>query len=329
MDAESKNILTIGNSIVDLIFKVDESFLQENGLVKGAMTLVNVNESTLLREKVDCGVEISGGSAANTAVGISSLGGRVKFIGKVSQDNLGNVFKKSIIETGVRYTTEPSVSDASTANCLVFVTPDGERTMCTYLGSCVELNEQDIDKNSVISSKITYIEGYLWDPNGGKAALKKVCALNEDSNRLTSFSLSDSLCVERYREDFHELTKSHIDILFSNEQEIKALYKTNNFDEALSSSRGDCDIVIVTRGANGSLILTSEEVHQINPPKISQIIDTTGAGDMYAAGFLYGYSKGFSVARSGRLGSLMSGEIISHIGARPEKNIKEFIEESA
>ena len=324
MHSEKKDVLTVGNAIVDIIYKVDEQVLYKNELVKGGMALVTADKANSICKGLTGAVEVSGGSAANTAVGISKLGASVKFIGKVSHDSLGKVFRKSIVEAGVDFATKDSSTEATTANCVVLVTNDGERTMSTYLGSCVELGANDIDADSVINSNITYIEGYLWDSPGGKAAIRKVFNLNASSERLSSFSLSDSFCVDRHKKDFIEITSKHVDILFANEQEIQSLFEVSNFNQALSCAQNNCGIVIVTRGAKGSVIVTPDEMHLIQPPKVSKVIDTTGAGDMYAAGFLYGYSKGYDIPRCGRLGALMSGEIISHLGARPEINLTQF-----
>lgn len=312
------DVVGIGNAIVDVLSHAAELTLVELGLEKGAMTLIDATEAETLYRHMGPGIECSGGSAANTIAGIASLGGRAAYIGKVKSDQLGQVFRHDIQTLGVHFETPPASAGPATARCLVFVTPDAQRTLQTYLGACVELGPDDIEPAVIASAKVTYLEGYLWDPPRAKEAFLKAAAIAHENGRKVALSLSDPFCVDRHRAEFRELVAGHVDILFANEQEVTALYQAPSFDAALQAVRGQCEIACLTRSAKGSVILGGTEVHVIDAAPVKAVVDTTGAGDLYAAGFLYGYTAGRSLASCGRLASLAAAEAIGHIGARPE-----------
>ena len=310
------DVVGIGNAMVDVLVHADDEFLDQAGLVKGAMTLIDAKRAAELYDVLDGGVEISGGSAANSMAGVAALGGRSAFIGKLRDDPLGAVFAHDIRAAGVRFETPLSDHTAPTARCFVIVTPDAQRTMSTYLGACVELGPEDVDEALIASAGVTYLEGYLWDPPGGKAAFRKAHAIAHDNARRVALSLSDPFCVERYRDEFLDLVADHIDILFANEAEIISLYQAADFDEALARVRDNCAIAALTRGDKGSVIVAGDEIHVIEAAPVARVLDTTGAGDLYAAGFLHGLSRGWSLSHCARLGGLAAAEIIGHLGAR-------------
>ncbi len=312
------DVVGIGNAIVDVLAHAEEDFLAQNGLNKGTMTLIDPKTADGLYKKMGPGVECSGGSAANTIAALSSLGGNGAFIGKVRDDNLGEVFGHDIRAAGVAYDTAMATEGAATARCLIFVTSDAQRTMQTYLGACVDLGPNDVDTDLIANAKVTYLEGYLWDPEQAKQAFIKAADAAHKTGREVSLSLSDPFCVDRHRGSFMDLVNDHVDILFANEEEIKALYQVKTFDEALQKVRGHCKIAALTRGEKGSIIISGDEIHIVDAEKVDRIIDTTGAGDAYAAGFLFGYTNDKPLAECARLGGIASGEVISHYGARPE-----------
>ncbi len=318
------DVVGIGNAILDVIARADEAFLQKRGLVKGTMRLIDGGEAELLYGEMGPGVEMSGGSVANTMAGIASLGGRAGFLGKVRDDTLGQVFRHDITAAGVTYRMAAATSGPATARCLILVTPDAQRTMNTFLGACVELGPEDLDRDLIAGASVTYLEGYLFDPPRAKAAIREAAALAHAAGRKVSLSLSDPFCVERHRDDFRDLVRNHVDILFANEIEICALYETADFDTAARAVRSDCEIAALTRSAHGSVIVTAKETLAIPPEPTARLVDTTGAGDLYAAGFLYGLTHGRPLATCGRLGSLAAAEIISHVGARPEASLKDL-----
>jgi sugar/nucleoside kinase (ribokinase family) len=320
------DVLGIGNAIVDILAHAEDDFLKAHGLDKGAMALVDAERAAELYSKVGPAVECSGGSAANTIAGLASLGGRGAFIGKVADDQLGGVFRHDIQALGIAFDTKPATDSAPTATSLVLVAPDAERTMQTYLGACVELGPDDIDENMVGDAAVTYLEGYLWDPPAAKEAFLKASAIAHAKGRKVSLSLSDAFCVERHRGDFLELIAGHVDILFANEDEIISLYQAKEFDAAMQAVRGHCDIVALTRGPKGSVVLSGDEVHVVDADPVARLVDTTGAGDAYAAGFLYGLSKGDSMARCAHIGNVAAGEVIQHLGARPDRPLKELVQ---
>lgn len=321
------DVVGIGNAIVDVLAHAEEDFLVANGLNKGTMTLIDPVTADSLYAKMGPGVECSGGSAANTIAVLSSMGGQGAFIGKVRDDELGKVFGHDIRAAGVAFDTPAAANGVATARCLIFVTSDAQRTMQTYLGACVDLGPDDVDKDVIAAAKVTYLEGYLWDPEQAKKAFIKAADAAHEANREVSLSLSDPFCVDRHRGSFHDLVNDHVDILFANEEEIKALYQVKTFDEALQKVRGHCKIAALTRGAQGSIVITGDEVHVVDAEAVDRVVDTTGAGDAYAAGFLYGYTQGKGLADCARLGGIASAEVISHYGARPETPLDQLVAE--
>jgi len=319
------DVLGIGNAIVDILAHAEDDFLSAEGLDKGAMALVDAARAAQLYAKVGPAVECSGGSAANTIAGLASLGGRGAFIGKVADDELGQIFRHDIRALGVSFETPPATDGAPTATSLVLVSPDAERTMQTYLGACVELGPDDISEDEIAAAQVTYLEGYLWDPPAAKEAFLKAAAIAHDKGRQVSLSLSDAFCVERHRGDFLELISGHVDILFANEDEINSLYQADEFDAALQAVRGHCDIVALTRGPKGSVVLAGDEVHIVDVDPVARLIDTTGAGDAYAAGFLFGLSQGDDLSRCAHIGNVAASEVIQHMGARPDRPLKDLV----
>jgi sugar/nucleoside kinase (ribokinase family) len=323
-----KDVVGIGNAMVDILAPAGEAFLLEHGLLKGAMTLVDALQADKIHEAMVPGIEMSGGSVGNTMAGLASLGGTGSYIGKVHNDKLGGIFHHDMESMGITFGTAPALDSSPTARCLVIVTPDGQRSMATYLGACVELGPEDIDADTIQRHKVTYLEGYLWDAPMAKEAMIKAAELAHDAGRQVALTLSDSFCVGRYRDSFRDLILNHVDILFANEQEIISLYQEENVHAALELGRGDCNLVAVTLGAEGSLIATSEIVHHVNAVLVERVVDTTGAGDLYAAGFLYGITHGYDVAISGHIGAIAAGEIISHVGARSESDLQELVQQA-
>jgi sugar/nucleoside kinase (ribokinase family) len=326
MAVASLNVVGIGNAIVDVISNADDAFLTRHGLAKGMMTLIDPDRAEALYDVMGPGLEMSGGSAGNTIAGIASLGGKAAYIGKVRDDLLGRVFRHDITALGVQFPTAPATEGPATARCLILVTPDAQRTMNTYLGACVDLGPEDIDAAIVEAAEITYLEGYLYDPPRAKEAFHKAASLAHAAGRKVSLSLSDPFCVGRHRAAFKELVARHVDVLFANEAELLSLFETEDFDDALGRIRGLCEIAAVTRSEAGSVIVTAGETHRVAAAPVARIVDTTGAGDLYAAGFLYGLTSGMPLDRCGRLGSHCAAEVISHYGARPETSLKALVQ---
>ena len=326
MSTAGFDVLGIGNAIVDILAHTDDRFLVREGLEKGAMALVDAERASELYEKVGPAVECSGGSAANTIAGLASLGGRGAFIGKVCDDQLGRVFRHDIRALGVSFETPAAADGPPTATSLVLVSPDAERTMQTYLGACVELGPEDIHEDQISAAAVIYLEGYLWDPPMAKAAFLKAADMAHGNDRKVSLSLSDPFCVDRHRTDFVDLVSNHVDILFANEEEIIALCRTEDFDTALQAVRGHCEIVALTRGAKGSVVLAGDEIYIVSAKPVDQLVDTTGAGDAYAAGFFFGMSQNKDLARCAHIGNIAAAEVIQHIGARPDRPLKELVE---
>lgn len=319
------DVLGIGNAIVDILVNVEDDFLSAHDIPRGSMQLVDEETSDRLYSKLGTAIECSGGSAANTIAGLASLGSKVAYIGKIKDDQLGRVFAHDINSLGITFTTEKDVSGVSTARCLVMVSPDAERTMCTYLGACVNLTEKDIDPDMVASAAVTYMEGYLWDPEHAKAAFRKAMTLAHNAGRKTSLSLSDSFCVSRYKQEFLHLAEHEIDILFANEDELLMLYDTQNFEEAVKAVQQHCEVAAITRSAKGCTIISADEIVEINGYLVNELVDTTGAGDLFAAGFLHGYSQNRDLRTCGRMGNLAASEVITHMGARPDVNLKQYL----
>lgn len=326
MTADRVDVICIGNAIVDVLAKVDEEFLDEQGMVKGSMTLIDGGRAEAIYAAMGETVETSGGSAANTAAGIAALGGAVQYIGRVRNDPLGSVFQREIRGLGVIFENEPANEGPSTARSMIVITPDGQRTMNTYLGACVDLTPDDVDPAAVARADVAYLEGYLWDQPTAKDAMRKVMRLSHDAGRKVAMTLSDSFCVDRHRAEFRHLVENHIDVLFANEAEIKSLYEAHDFDEALQHVHHHVDVAVLTRSERGSVILADNQVHIIDAVPNVNVVDTTGAGDLYASGFLYGFTHKFDLHACGRLGSLCAAECISQIGPRPQKSIKPLID---
>ena len=328
MDANGKiDVLGVGNAIVDVLAHASDTFLEEQGIAKGAMTLVEADRARAIYAAMGPGTEVSGGSAANTIAGIAAMGARSAFIGKVRDDQLGEVFSHDLRALGVQFETRPATDGPETARCMVLVTPDAQRTMCTYLGACVELGPGDVDETLVRAADITYMEGYLWDPPAAKEAFRKAARIAHDAGHRVALSLSDPFCVERYREEFLTFVESEVDILFANEQEIHSLYQVERFDDALQRVRGHCDIAALTRSAKGSVIVSGNEVHIVDAEPVERVVDTTGAGDLFAAGFLFGLSRRVGLADAARIGSIAAAQVIVRYGARPEADLAERIRE--
>ena len=325
MVAASIDVAGIGNAIVDVIAHADESFLAGEGFTKGSMTLIDAARADALYAKIGPAIESSGGSAGNTMAGIASLGGNGAYIGKVRDDLLGRVFRHDITAIGIRFDTPPATEGPGTARCLVLVTADGQRTMGTYLGACVDLGPEDVDTAIVGAAQITYLEGYLFDPPRAKEAFRKAARAAHQAGRQVALSLSDPFCVGRHRDDFIALVSGEVDILFANEAEICSLYQTDEFDAAAAAVRGHVKIAALTRSAAGSVILTPDDTHYVAPARVEHVVDTTGAGDLYASGVLFGLTRGLSPPTCGAIGSLCAAEIISHVGARPEAALDKLV----
>lgn len=324
----SLDVTGIGNAIVDIIAQSDDAFLTRHAIAKGGMTLIDAAAATHLYGAMGPGLESSGGSAANTIAGIAALGGRAAFIGKVQRDQLGEVFAHDLRALGVKYETPVSHSENPTGRCLILVTPDAQRSMSTFLGAGQELHPRDVDPASIEAAQITYLEGYLWDPPHAKEAFRKAMDIAHQAQRQVAMSLSDAFCVERYRDEFLHLVAGGIDILFANETEIMSLYQTASFDAALQAVRGKCAIAALTRSEKGCVIVAGDEVHVIDAVKPKALIDTTGAGDMFAAGFMFGLTHGRTLAASARIGALAASEVIAHIGPRPQDDLKALLQKS-
>ena len=319
------DVVGIGNAIVDVLAHGDDAFIAEHGLAKGAMTLIDAETAERLYAAMGPGIECSGGSAANTIACVASLGGAGAYIGKVRGDQLGAVFAHDMRAMGVAFNTAMADAGAPTARCLVLITPDAERTMHTYLGACVGLGPEDIDAATIAAAKVTYLEGYLWDPPEAKKAFVKAATLAHDAGRLVSLSLSDAFCVERHRDGFLELVRDHVDVLFANEEEVISLYRAGSFDEALAAVRTQCRIAALTRGDKGSVVVSADAVHVVEAEPATAV-DSTGAGDAYAAGFLFGLTHDHDLALAGRIGGIAAAEIIAHIGPRPDASLKALVD---
>ncbi len=327
MADQSIDVVGIGNAIVDVLAQADEAFLEAQGLPKGAMTLIDGGRAEALYAAMGPAVEVSGGSAGNTMAGLASFGGRGAFIGKVRNDQLGGIFQHDIRASGVAFDTAPAREGPPTARCLIFVTPDAQRTMGTYLGAAVDLTTEDLDADTIGRAKVTYLEGYLWDPPEARRAFLEAARIAHEAGRKVALSLSDPYCVDRHRESFIELIGGHVDLLFANGMEICSLFQVDDFDQALQEIRGHCEIAALTLSAKGSVVLRGSEVHLVDAAPVAKVVDTTGAGDLYAAGFLYGYTQGMGLCDCGRLGAIAAAEVISHFGARPEVRLQDIVAE--
>jgi len=323
------DVLTVGNAIVDIIARCDDQFLIDNKITKAAMNLIDAERAELLYSRMGPALEASGGSAGNTAAGAASLGAKAAYFGKVADDQLGEIFAHDIRAQGVHYQTKPKGKFPPTARSMIFVTDDGERSMNTYLGACVELGPEDVESDVVADAKVTYFEGYLWDPPRAKEAIRECARIAHENNREVSMTLSDSFCVGRYRAEFLDLMRSGtVDIVFANKQEALSLYETDDFEEALNKIAKDCKIAAVTMSEDGAVILKGSERWYVDAIRINEVVDTTGAGDLFASGFLYGYTQGRSLEDCGKLGCLAAGIVIQQIGPRPMKSLAEAAREA-
>jgi sugar/nucleoside kinase (ribokinase family) len=325
MTSAAFDVLGIGNAIVDVITRADDAFLAKHQLTKGSMMLIDEVRADALYGAMGSGVEVSGGSCGNTMAGVASFGGKGAYIGKVRNDQLGQVFGHDLKAIGVSFATPPATGGPATARCLISVTPDAQRTMSTYLGACTGLGPADIDTALVASAQVTYVEGYLWDAPEAKKAVLKAFDAAHAAGRKVSITLSDSFCVGRYRSEFRDLIRNQVDILFGNESEITSLYEVDSFDKALEMARKEAKIAALTRSEQGSVVIKGSETYSVPAAPVSKVVDTTGAGDLYAAGFLFGFTHGKPLAECARLGGIAAAEIISHVGARPETPLKGLV----
>ena len=320
------DLLGIGNAVVDVLYETDEEFIKNNQLEKGIMTLIDEEKAEKFYSSLKQGIEVSGGSVANTTVGFASLSGKPAFIGKVKDDKLGKTFSQSLTSAGVLFKTEPIINGPGTARSFIFVTPDAQRTMNTYIGACSLLSPKDIDDKIIKNSKITFLEGYVWEEDLAKESLVKAAEIARKANNKVALTLSDPFCVKKHRSEFEELIKKHIDILFANEFEAKELCQTQDLEESAKEISNMTEIAVVTRSEKGAKIYNAKETIEIKAKVFNAVKDTTGAGDLFAAGFLYGLSKKFSILKSGNIAAITAGEIISHFGARPETNLSNLIQ---
>lgn len=320
-DGPALDVVGIGNALVDVISQESDELITALGLAKGAMTLIEEDDATALYERMGPGVEISGGSGANTMVGIAALGGRAQYIGKVRDDQLGAVFGHDLRATGVIYEVPPAQSGPGTGRCLIMVTPDAQRTMNTYLGASVAFEPGDVDESVIRAARVLYLEGYLFDRPAAQEAFRQAARIAHDAGALVAVTLSDPFCVERHRQAFLELVESHVDLVFANELEALSLYETDDLDEVARRFAEHSAVAAVTRSEKGSVVIAGEDRIVVPALPVERVVDTTGAGDLYAAGFLYGYSRGHDLRRCAELGSVLAAEVISHIGARPEADL--------
>jgi sugar/nucleoside kinase (ribokinase family) len=316
------DVAAMGNALLDVIAPADDEFLLQHKIARGVMTLIDEFRALQLYEALGTGQESAGGSAANTAAGVASLGAKGLYVGKVKRDRLGSSFAASLKDIGVHYATRMAGDGAATGCCLIAVSPDGQRSMNTYLGASSALAPADIDKKEIAAAAVLYVEGYLWDSPAPKAAIKAGMEIARRAGRKVALTLSDPFCVGRFRAEFRELFDTRLDILFANEEEAMALFEVETFDEVLQAVRDWPGIAALTRSAKGCVIAKGSEVHVIDAYSVERVVDTTGAGDQFAAGFLVGLSRGKSLADCGRLGALAAAEVISHYGARPETPLK-------
>lgn len=321
------DVVGIGNALVDVIAPAEDRFLERHDLVKGAMTLIETERAVELYAALDRAVEMSGGSAANTVVGVASLGGRAAYIGKVNGDDLGDVFGHDMRAVGVTFHRPPGDHGTPTGRCVIVVTPDAERTMNTYLGVSSELCVDDLDESAIADSHVLYMEGYLFDRDRAKSAFRRAAEVAHDHGRMVSLTLSDSFCVDRHRDDFRALVQDRVDLLFGNHDELLSLYQLDSFDAAVSALRDECEFAAITVGAEGCVIVTPEALLRVPAEPVDRVIDTTGAGDLFAAGFLYGLTTGCDLEACGRYGAIAAAEVIGHVGPRPLVELRNLISE--
>jgi sugar/nucleoside kinase (ribokinase family) len=319
------DVVGIGNAIVDVLSQEHDDFILRHGLNKGTMTLIEAERAESLYAAMGPAVEVSGGSAANTIAAIASLGGRGAFIGKVKNDQLGAIFRHDVVSLGVAFGGTPATDGLSTGRCLIVVTPDAQRTMSTYLGVSAELGPEDVDGEMIASAQVTYLEGYLWDKPPAKQAFIAAAGIAHDADRMVALSLSDPFCVDRHRADFQSLVDSHVDVLFANEDEIVSLYQEHSFDGALQRVRNHCPIAVLTRSEKGAVVVAGDDVHVADAEPVAHVVDTTGAGDAYAAGFLWGLTRDLRLESCARIAAIAAAEAISHVGARAETLLAELV----
>jgi sugar/nucleoside kinase (ribokinase family) len=325
MTAAKYDVLGIGNAIFDVLVQTDESFLAAHGMTKGGMALIDEHSAVAIYRDMGPATEMSGGSAANTIVGVANLGARAAYVGKVRDDQIGRLYSHDIRAAGVAFETKAAADGPATGCSYILVTPDGERTMNTYLGAAQELMPDDIDAAQVAASSIVYLEGYLWDPKSAKEAFVKAATTAHGAGRQVALTLSDSFCVDRYRDEFLDLMRSRtVDLVFANEAELHSLYQTSDFESALKQLRADTKLGVVTRSEKGCIVASKDGVVAVPAFPIDKLVDTTGAGDLFAAGFLFGLVRGAGHENAGRLGALAAAEVIQHIGARPQTSLKEL-----
>lgn len=343
MPATGFDVCAIGNALVDVIAEAKEEFLAAHGINKGTMTLVDAERAAELYDMIGPAVEMSGGSGANTVAGIASLGGHPAFMGKVKADQLGAIFRHDMHAMGVHFATPPASerrqdiqpaaadrrSGAPTGRCLILVTPDAQRSMSTYLGAAVEFGPGDIQADVIRNSQITYLEGYLFDPQEAKKAFRRAAQIVHESEHQLALTLSDVFCVERHRAAFLDLIKNEVDILFANQNELLALYQTQELGEAIAAAREHCKIAVTTRSEKGAIIVAHAATFEIDAEPVAKVVDTTGAGDLFAAGFLFGLTQDLGLAEAGRLGAIAAAEVISHYGPRPQTSLKELVKKKA
>jgi sugar/nucleoside kinase (ribokinase family) len=325
MTSAKYDVLGIGNAIFDVLVKTDEGFLASHGMTKGGMALIDEARAAAIYQDMGPAIEMSGGSAANTIVGIANFGARTAYVGKVRDDQIGRLYTHDIRAAGVSFETTPAADGPATGCSYILVTPDGERTMNTFLGAAQELMPGDIGVDQVAASAIIYLEGYLWDPKNAKDAFVKAATIAHNAGRQVALTLSDSFCVDRYRGEFLDLMRrGTVDLVFANEAELHSLYQTSDFDTALTQLRADVKLAVVTRSEKGCVVASSDGVTAVPAFPIREMVDTTGAGDLFAAGFLFGLVRGTGHEIAGRLGALAAAEVIQHIGARPQASLKEL-----
>ncbi len=317
------DVIGIGSAIVDILSRTDDDFLDAHGMVKGTMALTTAERSKFIYDRMGKAIEISGGSAANSMAGIASLGGKPAFIGKVGKDTLGEIFSHDIEVGGVAF--HGSTGTQPTATCLILVTPDGQRTMNTYLGACTEMGPDDIDAAKIADAHVLYIEGYQWDTPQAKAAIRKATRAAKDAGRQVALSLSDPFVVDRHRGDLLDLIRDEVDILFGNEQEIFQLYEAGDLETAVERLRGAHVLAIMTRGPKGAVVFDGQTTTAVDAAPVAKVVDTTGAGDLFAAGFLFGFTHGRPVQSCARIGAMAAAEVISHMGARPETPLRDLL----
>ncbi len=329
MTTAKYDVLGIGNAIFDVLVQTDESFLGRHGMTKGGMALIDEARATAIYQDMGPATEMSGGSAANTIVGVANLGARAAYVGKIRDDQIGRLYAHDIRAAGVAFETRAAADGPATGCSYILVTPDGERTMNTYLGAAQDLTPDDIDEEQIAASSIVYLEGYLWDPKSAKEAFVKAATIAHGAGRQVALTLSDSFCVDRYRGEFIELMRNGtVDLIFANEAELHSLYETSDFDTALTQLRSDAKLGVVTRSEKGCVVVSKDGVIAVPAFPIDRMVDTTGAGDLFAAGFLFGLVRGTGFEAAGRLGALAAAEVIQHIGARPQTSLKELAKQN-